>query len=76
MSEFATNPCVRCGRERVKGKVKFINVDSRKTKLTMYVCPDKECQKIVEAEMAAREERRLSFAERKHYPPRKTPNKS
>ena len=68
------NPCIRCGKERVKGQEKFITVDARKTKITMYVCPDKECQKIVAAELAAKEERRLAFAERKsHYPPRKVP---
>ena len=74
--EFETNPCIRCGKERIKGKERVITVDSRKTKLTMYVCPDKECQKIVEAEVAAKEERRLAFAGRRHYPPKKTPSKS
>lgn len=71
--EFESNPCIRCGKERVKGTEKFINADARKTKLTTYVCPDKECQKIVDVELAAKEERRLAFAERKsHYPPRKS----
>ncbi|OGY22112.1 MAG: hypothetical protein A2126_00445 [Candidatus Woykebacteria bacterium GWB1_45_5] len=73
--EFETNPCIRCGKERIKGKVKFINTDSRKTKLTMYVCPDRECQKIVEAELAAKEERKLALTNRRtHYPPKKKSN--
>lgn len=52
-----TNPCTRCGKERVEGKKykeeiatffgtsTIIHVDT--------VCPDKECQEIVEEKLEA-----------------------
>jgi len=73
---FGSNPCIKCGKERIKGTEKIIVINSRKAKLTMYVCPDKECQKKVESELAAKEERRLALTERRtHRPPKKSPTK-
>lgn len=69
--EFESNPCIRCGKERIKAKEKFISANSRKTKLTTYVCPDRQCQKIVEAQLAEKEERRASFATRRIHRPTK-----
>ena len=51
-----SNPCTRCGKERVEGK-------SYKEEITTFfgtstiihtdtVCPDPECQKIVEEKLA------------------------
>ena len=37
---------------------------SIKTKITVYVCPDKVCQKGVEKKIAEKEERRLNFINR------------
>jgi hypothetical protein len=34
-------------------------------KITLYVCPDKECQKKVEEQLAAKEARKLSFGNRR-----------
>jgi len=72
--EFISNPCTRCGKERIKGKEKTFFVNSKKTKLTIYICPDKECQKVVEEQLAAKEERRLAFAEKRNrfYPKKKS----
>ncbi|MDP2720705.1 MAG: hypothetical protein Q8O75_02070 [bacterium] len=70
--EFVSNPCIRCGKERIKGTERIISVSSAKAKLTTYICPDKSCQKIVDAQLAAKEERRLAFTQRRNqYPPRK-----
>ncbi|OGY26478.1 MAG: hypothetical protein A2Z11_02560 [Candidatus Woykebacteria bacterium RBG_16_43_9] len=65
--KYESNPCIRCGKERIKGKEKTISINSIKAKLTTYVCPDKECQKKVEAQLAAKEERRLAMAERRTH---------
>ncbi len=69
--EFTTNPCIRCGKERIKGKEKTFYAGVTKTKLTKYICPDKACQEKVEETLAAKEERKLSFArKRKPHPPK------
>ncbi|MCH7541753.1 hypothetical protein IH981_03200 [Patescibacteria group bacterium] len=60
--KYESNPCIRCGKERIKDREKIIVVNSMKAKLTVFVCPDKDCQKIVEEKIAAKEERRLAFA--------------
>jgi len=65
------NPCIRCGKERIRGKSKTFFTGLTKTKLTMYVCPDKECQEKVEAGLAAKEERRLSFTKKRNVHPPK-----
>ena len=52
-----SNPCIRCGKERIDGKSWKEKVVSHFG--TSYIvhtetrCPDKECQKIVEAKMDA-----------------------
>ncbi|OGY24948.1 MAG: hypothetical protein A2Y57_02360 [Candidatus Woykebacteria bacterium RBG_13_40_7b] len=71
---FGSNPCIRCGKERIKGTEKTVVLNSSKTKVTIYICPDKKCQKIVEAGFAAKEERRASFAARRTHPPKNPVN--
>jgi len=66
-----SSPCIRCGKERIKGKETIILINSKKAKLTIYICPDKECQKQVEAQLAAKEERRLSFTAKRNLHPSK-----
>ena len=69
---FGSNPCIRCGKERIKGTEKTVLLNSSKTKVTTYICPDKNCQKKVEADFAAKEERRLEFATRRSHPQKKS----
>jgi hypothetical protein len=73
--DFETNPCIRCGKERIKGKEKTFLAGSTKTKLTMYICPDKECQKKVDKQLREKEERRLAFAEKRNPHPAKKKSK-
>lgn len=73
--EFKTNPCIRCGKERIRGKEKTFFAGATKTKLTMYICPDKECQEKVEAGLAAKEERKLSFTKKRNPHPPKAKSK-
>ncbi len=63
--KLESNPCTRCGKERVKDKEKSFISGNTKTKITTYICPDKGCQKIVAAQIHAKEERKLGFAARR-----------
>lgn len=55
---FAT-PCIRCGKTRVFFK-SWVEKSDRGEPVTceLYVCPDKECQKIVDAHFEAKREKR------------------
>lgn len=45
-----SNVCPRCGKQRIDGKTWSEGVGAFKVKVVMTVCPDKECQKIVDAQ--------------------------
>lgn len=55
MSSKIINPCTRCGKERIEGKkwkeeiATFFGTST--IVHTETVCPDKECQKIVEEKL-------------------------
>lgn len=55
MNSKPSNPCTRCGKERVDGKKYKEEVATFFGTSTIYhidtVCPDKECQKIVEEKL-------------------------
>lgn len=55
MHTKTTNPCTRCGKERVEGKKWKEEVATFFGTSTIFhtdtVCPDKECQKIVEEKL-------------------------
>ena len=57
MATKISNPCYRCGKERIKAKTwneKVTNfMGTSVITYTQTVCPDPECQKIVEKELAA-----------------------
>lgn len=59
------NPCVRCGKARVTDKVWKEYLGNALIINTRTVCPDNDCQKIVDAELAARREKR-ELLENKH----------
>lgn len=50
-----SNPCTRCGKQRIDGKTWKEKIESHfGTSYIIHtetVCPDKECQKIVEEKM-------------------------
>ncbi|MEX0622038.1 MAG: hypothetical protein WD187_03560 [Candidatus Woykebacteria bacterium] len=60
--------CIRCGKERVKASEKTMVLNSSVVKITLFVCPDKDCQKKVEEQLAAKEARRQYFSNRKKPP--------
>lgn len=66
---ISTNPCTRCGKERIvarvwQEKIKTFSgfiVETRSDN----VCPDKECQKLVEKELKAQWEKREKMRQNK-----------
>lgn len=49
-----TNPCIECGKERIDGKSWIQTLGNSKIIHTLTICPDPECQKIVDKAIAAR----------------------
>ena len=53
-------PCIRCGKERIfKRKWKEVFAKGSIITYVETVCPDPKCQKIVDADFAAKRERRM-----------------
>ena len=58
-----TNPCTRCGKQRIQSKkwkektVTFSGTTIVVTR-TENICPDKECQKVVDKELRAQKAKR------------------
>ncbi|MDP2671361.1 MAG: hypothetical protein Q8P13_02750 [bacterium] len=65
MTDTISNPCIRCGKERVRGKEKTLIMNTVNTVRYVYVCPDKDCQKIVEEELAAKAAKKLLLQTKK-----------
>ncbi|OGH10594.1 MAG: hypothetical protein A2857_06920 [Candidatus Levybacteria bacterium RIFCSPHIGHO2_01_FULL_36_15] len=65
MATKISNPCYRCGKERIKAKTwneKVTNfMGTSVITYTQTVCPDPECQKIVEKELAAQKKKKEAF---------------
>ena len=59
--KLESNPCIKCGKERIKEKEQIIILNSSKTKIITYVCPDKVCQKIVAKQIKEKEEKKLAL---------------
>ena len=57
--------CIRCGKTRIF-KRKWKEVFERGAPIVHVetICPDSECQKIVDADLAVRIAKRLAFADR------------
>jgi hypothetical protein len=58
-----SNPCTRCGKERIVAKrwvEEIPTVSGTKIEVThtSNICPDPECQKVVEKELAAAQGKR------------------
>lgn len=64
MQDKIKNPCIRCGKPRIVDKTWKEYVGKSLLTYVTTVCPDKECQKAVEQEIAAKEAKR-SLLEKK-----------
>ncbi len=51
------NPCVNCGKERINGKTWKGKTGTFVVTYTQTMCPDKECQKVVDKVNADRKEK-------------------
>lgn len=56
-----SNPCARCGKERVDGKTWEGKIGASVVVYTLTICPDRACQKIVEKEIAERKAKNASI---------------
>ena len=62
-----TTVCIRCGRDRILFK-KWTGKSETNGNITtneLYVCPDSDCQKIVDAKFAEMREKRMESEIRK-----------
>ena len=66
MQTPTVNPCVRCGKPRITVKSWSEKVGTAKIKYTLTECPDPDCQKLVDAANAEREEKRLVHLHKSH----------
>jgi hypothetical protein len=46
------NPCIRCGKERIVVKIKKKYINNSLITTTTTTCPDPECQKKLDADLA------------------------
>lgn len=60
-----SNPCVKCGKERVDGKTWEGKVGASVVTYTMTLCPDVKCQKQVEKGIADRRAKTASLLKAK-----------
>lgn len=61
MSKASSNPCTRCGKERVEARSWTESIDTYYGKseitYTETVCPDPDCQEVVEKKLEEQRER-------------------
>lgn len=57
-----SNPCPRCGRERMVVKVKKERINGSWVTTTITACPDPECQKLVDMQLKKDKDAREKFA--------------
>lgn len=60
-----SNPCVRCGKERVDGKTWESKIGASLIVYTQTLCPDSECQKQVDQTIADRKAKTASLLKAK-----------
>lgn len=70
-----TNPCIRCGKQRIDGKVWTEMAGLNLVTHTQTICPDSSCQKVVDGELTARREKKENLINKRnldHKPPTKS----
>ncbi len=61
-----SNPCINCGKERVDGKTWKQKVGISVVVHTMTICPDPQCQKLVDKAIAERKAKTASLLKAKN----------
>ncbi|OGG07153.1 hypothetical protein A3D05_03560 [Candidatus Gottesmanbacteria bacterium RIFCSPHIGHO2_02_FULL_40_24] len=54
---IVTSVCIRCGKTRIKGKTWKEKVEGAEVTITQTVCPDDDCQKIVDEMLQSKKEK-------------------
>lgn len=54
---MTTSPCIRCGKLRIVSKTWKEKIVGSEVTYTETVCPDRECQKIVDAQLQDKKDR-------------------
>ena len=71
MQTVYSNPCIRCGKDRVVSKTWTQQIGNTVLTRTDTVCPDKSCQKAVDLDMEEKRLKKEAIMNRKSLP--KTP---
>ena len=61
MSNSYSNPCIRCGTERIVAKTWKEKVDNITITNTQTICPHADCQKKVDSDNKKQEDRRKAI---------------
>lgn len=56
-----TTPCIRCGKFRIVAKTWSVHVGESLVTYTQTICPDSECQKIVEDQLQKKRDHLLDI---------------
>lgn len=64
-SNLMNNPCVICGKQRIEGKTWKEKLGATVVTYSQTICPDSECQKIVDETTAQRKAKSAQLAEDK-----------
>ncbi|PIS15433.1 hypothetical protein COT62_03720 [Candidatus Roizmanbacteria bacterium CG09_land_8_20_14_0_10_41_9] len=75
MQKAYKNVCCRCGKERIVKRVWKERIGNSVVENTETVCPDKECQKIVDRDLKKQKNKRLQMEKRKEESLRKRKKK-
>lgn len=59
------NPCIQCGKERVDGKTWKGKAGASVVTYTMTICPDPNCQKIIDKAIADRKAKSILLTKKK-----------
>ena len=60
-----SNPCIICGKQRIDGKSWEQKVGTSIVVHTQTICPDSECQKVVDEGIASRKAKSALLLEEK-----------
>lgn len=60
-----SNPCVRCGKERIDGKTWKGKTGVSPITYTQTICPDSQCQKIVDKGISDRKAKNAALLKAK-----------
>lgn len=60
-----SNPCINCGKERVDGKTWEEKLGATVVIRTQTICPDSECQKVVDEGIARQKAKNASLLKAK-----------